>query len=138
MNTLTTPFVTAVMADGSRPLLTLPGAFAALMRGGVVCFTALRPHQRHAWHAFLAQLAAVALLRAGLAAPPAEKETWRDLLRALTPDHPDAESWRLTAPPDRPSLLQAPAPDGLAALRSRIELPDGLDMLVELAIMPGV
>jgi hypothetical protein len=54
---------------------------------------ALRPHQRHPWHALLCQLGALACLRTGLAAPPPDAEGWRTALRALTPDFPDDDPW---------------------------------------------
>src|SRR5687768_14663396 len=102
MNTLTEPLLRASLKDGRSASLTLPGALAALMADSVLGFGALRPHQRHAWHAFLAQLGALALLRAGSAEPPADEESWRRLLRPLTPDSPDDAPWCLVGPPDRP------------------------------------
>ena len=36
---------------------SLPEVYAALMADIVESFPAIRPHQRHAWHAFLVQLA---------------------------------------------------------------------------------
>lgn len=134
MNVLNVPFIRTTEPEQSfndpRPL-TLPGVLAALMRDSLAGFAALRAHQRHAWHSFLVLLAANALHRAGRATPPEDEETWRALLRALTPDDADDAPWCLIAPPHRPALLQPPLPAGdLAALRNEIATPDGLDMLV--------
>jgi CRISPR system Cascade subunit CasA len=118
------------LVDEAATSLTLPGTFAALMADRIAGFPALRPHQRHAWHAFLTQLGAVALHAAGLADPPRDEAAWRDLLLRLTPGEAAETAWSLVAPPDRPALLQPPLPDGLAALKNAIATPDGLDMLV--------
>jgi CRISPR system Cascade subunit CasA len=130
MNTLLSPLIRVVLREGDPALLTLPGVFAALMADRIAAFPALRAHQRHAWHAFLVQLGAMALHAAGLTEPPTEEAAWCELLRALTPDDPADHAWSLVAPPDRPALLQPPIPDGLAALKNEITTPDALDMLV--------
>ena len=39
------------------------------MEDQVEAFPALRPHQRHAWHAFLVQLGVIAMHKAGLTEP---------------------------------------------------------------------
>ncbi len=131
MNTLTTALIRCTLTNGTLARVTLPGALAALMRDEVATFAALRPHQRHAWHAFLAQLGTVALLRAGAAAPPQDEGGWCALLRALTPEHADDAPWCLVAPPDRPALLQPPLPGGhLSGLKNSVATPDALDMLV--------
>ena len=110
--------------------LSLPGVLAGLVANELTGFTSLRAHQRHAWHAFLCQLAAMALHQAGLTVLPAEESVWRDLLLALTPDSAAETAWSLVAPPDRPALLQPPIPEGLEALKKFIPTPDGIDMLV--------
>src|SRR4051812_38842254 len=92
--------------SGLRDTLTLPGVFAALMRYDVAAFPGLRPHQRHAWHAFLVQIGALALLAAGQAGLPEDEAAWAQLLRGLTLDDPDDAPWCLVAPQDRPALLQ--------------------------------
>jgi CRISPR system Cascade subunit CasA len=110
---------------------SLYAAFAALARGEAWSFPALRPHQREPWHAFTVQVGALALIRAGLATPPHDEAAWRDLLLALTPDHPTA--WDLVVDDwSRPALLQPPvvrAADA-ADYKSRLATPDALDMLV--------
>lgn len=131
LNTLSSSLIRFTRHDGSLGTTTLPGVLAALMRDEVAAFTALRPHQRHAWHAFLAQLATLALLRAGLDTAPEDKDAWCGLLRGLTPDHADDAPWCLVAPPDRPALLQPALPGGdLSELRNIVRTPDSLDMLV--------
>lgn len=116
--------------DGTVPPATLADVLAALARNDISAFPALRPHQRHAWHAFLVQLGALALIRAGREAMPEDEETWCGLLRGLTPDFPDDEPWCLVAPPDKPALLQPPIPGGLKELKNAVPTPDALDMLV--------
>ncbi len=131
MNTLTVSIVRLTLHDSSSTLATLPGVIHALMRDEVASFTALRPHQRHAWHAFLTQLSVLAMLRAGLAVPPEDEGAWCALLRGLTPDHADDAPWCLVTPPNQPALLQAPLPDGdLSGLKNLVATPDSLDMLV--------
>ncbi|MFP4278823.1 MAG: type I-E CRISPR-associated protein Cse1/CasA [Halochromatium sp.] len=123
--------ISARLVDGQRVQLSLPALLVALAEDGIRDFPALRPHQRHPWHAFLVQLAAIALHQAGRNEPFADEAEWRLALLALTPDDPDGAAWCLIAPPERPALLQAPVPEGdLSAWKSRLEAPDELDMLV--------
>lgn len=103
--------------------LSLPAVLAAMARGEVAAFPALRPHQRAAWHCFLVQLGALALDRAGLEAPPEAEADWRRLLEALSP-----EGWDLIAADDRPAFLQPPAPQGLKW--TDVAAPDALDLLI--------
>jgi CRISPR system Cascade subunit CasA len=102
--------------------------FAALSRDEVDDFPALRAHQRHPWHAFLCQSAALALLRADQTALPDDADGWRNLLTALAPE----QSWSLVTDDwSEPALLQAPGLE--ASLRTggkRAATPDGLDMLL--------
>ena len=131
-NLLTEPLINMNTADGTVAA-TLPQVYAALMADRVDSFPVLRPHQRHAWHAFLVQLGAMSLHRAGLSEPPAAAEEWRDLIRGLTPDYPDDEPWQLVVADIRePAFMQPPAsaPSKLAEYKSTVETPDELDMLV--------
>ena len=132
-NLLVEPLLRAESSHGSPVTASLPELYAALASDSVASFPALRPHQRHAWHAFLVQLAAIAMHRAGLSEPPREAIRWRELLRGLTADFPDDEPWRLAVSDlMRPAFLQSPAgsrerePD----YRHAIATPDELDMLV--------
>lgn len=88
-------------------------------------FPGLRPHQRHAWHAFLCQVGALACLRAGASTPSLAAADWRDLLQALAP----AAAWSLAAPADQPAFMQPPALDGTAGW-TRVHAPDLLDIPV--------
>ena len=125
MNLLTNNLISVSTAER----LSLPALFAAMARGEVAGFPALRPHQRPAWHMFLVQLGALALWgvkREGLPDDPAE---WTDLLRGLTLDHPDDAPWHMVVDDDaKPAFLQPPAPK-----RSRwqsVATPDALDLLI--------
>ena len=70
---------------GTRTLLTMPQVFARLSDpvASTVAFIALQAHQSHAWHAFLVQVAAMALHRAGERTPWTSPERWRQALVAL-------------------------------------------------------
>ena len=130
-NLLTDPLLRVRLITGAVEALSLPEVYKALAGDRVVAFPALRPHQRHAWHAFLAQLGVIACHRAGRDATPESVEDWRALLRGLAPDSDDDEPWRLIVDdPARPAFMQCPAPKGIGDYRSRITTPDDLDLLV--------
>ncbi len=130
-NLLNEPLIRTRLDDGATEAMSLPEVYAALAADRVQAFPALRPHQRHAWHAFLAQLGVLATRRRGGPPPPRTAFGWRKALRALTPETFDDEPWRLVvADPGRPAFLQCPAPNGLAAYRGRVTTPDDLDVLV--------
>ncbi len=108
---------------------SLTGVLADMAHGAVQGFSALRPHQRAAWHMFLVQLAALALDRAGRLELPEEEEDWQALLRRLTADHPDDAPWCLVgAERGKPAFMQPPDPSGLKW--SPVATPDALDMLI--------
>ena len=120
-------------ASGGLHQGSLFGVFAALARGEAWSFPALRPHQREPWHAFTVQVAALALIRAGVEEMPTQEAAWRDLLLALTPDHPGGEAWDLVVEDwSKPALLQPPVvvDANRADYRSQLPTPDALDMLV--------
>lgn len=132
-NILRDPLIRISTSRGSTSRASLPAVYAALMRDEVEAFPALRPYQRHAWHAFLAQLGAVAMQRAGLNEPPVSAEEWRRMVRELTSDFPDDEPWHLVVGDiTRPAFMQPPAlsEDGLRDYKTAVLTPDGLDMLV--------
>ena len=119
------------VGDGATVHATLPALFVAMAADEVRDFPALRPHQRHPWHAFLTQLAAIALHHAGRAEPFETADDWRAALLALTPDDADGAAWCLVSPADRPALLQAPVPGGrIDDWKSLYRAADELDMLV--------
>ena len=131
-NLLTEPLI-RMDAAGGRARASLPEALAALMRDDVRAFPALRPHQRHAWHAFLAQLGAMALRNSGGDEPPRDADGWAALIRGLTPDWPGDEPWHMVADDIAlPAFMQPPASSGDRAkdYKGAVSTPDELDMLV--------
>ncbi len=117
--------------SGERIACALPELFIAMAHDQVRDFPALRPHQRHPWHAFLVQLAAIALHRAGRTEPFATAQKWQTALLALTPDDLDGAAWCLVSPVDRPAFMQAPEPSGdISTWKNRLVAADELDMLV--------
>lgn len=127
------PIIRVTTSSESHLHATLPATHALLMRDEVLTFPALRPHQRHAWHAFLAQLGAMALRKADLREPPKDAEVWLRLIRGLTPDFAEDEPWRLVVDDiTRPAFMQPPArsPDRLKDYKTAVPTPDALDMLV--------
>lgn len=124
-------FLGVTFAGGRRESKTLPEVLHLLGGGDEIeGFTALQAHQQHAWHAFLVQLAAVALQRGGEEKPSQRPETWRELLLALTRRR--HEAWTLVVPDlSLPGFMQPPVPEGeLDAFKTTIERPDELDVLV--------
>jgi CRISPR system Cascade subunit CasA len=116
---------------GERTATTLPELFVAMAQDHVRDFPALRPHQRHPWHAFLVQLAAIALHRAERTEPFATATEWRAALLALTPDDPDGAAWCLVSPVNRPAFMQAAEPSGsIGSWKNCLVAADELDMLV--------
>ena len=132
-NILTERLIRVVQSGGFRVEASLPEVYASLMADRVEAFTALRPHQRHAWHAFLVQLGAMAMHRAGLSEPPEEAEKWLRLIRGLTPDFPDDKPWHLVVDDiTKPAFMQPPArsKDREADYKKAVTTPDELDILV--------
>ena len=130
-NILTEPLIRMTTADGTR-WASLPEVYAALMTDEVESFPALRPHQRHAWHAFLVQLAAMAMHRAGVSEPPVDAAGWLTLIRGLTPDWPDDEPWQLVVEDiTKPAFMQPPAssPDTGKEYKNVVATPDELDII---------
>ena len=125
MNLLQDPTLT--ISGGAK--VSLPELLAAMARGEVRDFPALRPHQRPAWHMFLVQLGALALWKASREELPMDAADWKAGLSGLTPDHADDEPWRLVvADQSKPAFLQPPVPKNLKW--SPIKTPDALDMLI--------
>ena len=130
-NILTEQLIRYDKSGGDRANASLPEVYASLIADNVEAFPALRPHQRHAWHAFLVQLGAMAMHRAGESEPPEDPETWAEMIRALTPDFPNDEPWQLVVDDiTKPAFMQPPASSW--AKFDEKELfwtPDNLDML---------
>ena len=131
-NLLEEQLIRVVDNDGHEQRVTLPGVLRMLGADQVVAFPALRPHQRHAWHAFLVQLAVIALQRAKRTELPGSEEEWRRSVRALTAElWPGDEPWSLVAPIGQPAFLQPPVWRGnMDAYSHTVMTPDTLDMLV--------
>src|SRR5690606_14336115 len=113
-------------------LRSLPQLFALYREDEILTHAFLRPHQRHPWHAFCVQLAALALHRAGETSVEHDAERWQDLLRGLTAGWPGNEPWSLVVEDlAQPAFLQPPVPEGtLVGFRNEIATPDDLDVLV--------
>ena len=130
-NLLTDPLIRIRLVNGTSATASLPDIYEAACADSVVAFPALRPHQRHAWHAFLAQLGAIALHQANLAAPPTSATEWRGVLRALTSEFTEDEPWHLIVEdPAQPAFMQCPAGHTLSQYRRHVTTPDDLDLLV--------
>ena len=131
LNILNEPLIGYRPPAGGIVNASLPEVFEALLDDRVESFPALRPHQRHAWHAFLVQLGAMAMQRAGLDAPPTGAGEWQRIIRALTLDWPDDEPWQLVVDDiAKPAFMQPPATSGERDYKSAVATPDELDMLV--------
>jgi CRISPR system Cascade subunit CasA len=118
-------------SDGQTVNASLPDLFVSLAADDVRDYPALRPHQRHPWHAFLVQLAAIALHNAERTTAFESAQGWHDALVALTPDDPDGAAWCLVSPPARPALLQAAVVGGsISEWKSEAYAADEIDMLV--------
>jgi CRISPR system Cascade subunit CasA len=118
-------------SDAATVKATLPELFVALATDNVRDYPALRPHQRHPWHAFLVQLAAICMQRDSRTAVFETSDEWRNALLALTPDDPDGAAWCLVSPPHRPALLQAAVVGGsVSEWKSECFAADEIDMLV--------
>lgn len=119
--------------DGALQADDLFGILAAMARGEIMSFPALRRHQQQAWHCFAVQVAAMALIAAGRADLPTAAADWRTLLLGLTPEWPDGEAWALVEEDwQKPALLQPPlvSPAHRADYKKALATPDQLDMLV--------
>ena len=133
LNILTENLIRMDTANGASVPTSLPEVYTALMADIVTAFPALRPHQRHAWHAFLVQLGAMAMHRAGLTQPPDDADEWRRIIRGLTADWPDDEPWQMVVDDiTKPAFMQPPATSNEREkdYKSAVATPDELDMLV--------
>ena len=132
LNILTEPLIRIDGRNGLRSA-SLPQVYTMLIADEVEAFPALRPHQRHAWHAFLVQLGALATYWSGTTDPPEDEASWAELIRGLTPDVPNDEPWHLVVGDiTKPAFMQPPASsqDRLADFKNVVATPDELDMLV--------
>ena len=131
MNLLSDKLIRTHLLDGVRMRLSLPQVYEVMAKDCLAAFPALRPHQRHAWHAFLAQLGVIAIHLSGRLDPPATADEWAELLRKLTLGFERDEPWDLIGNEDsKPAFMQVPASDGLIDYKGTRITPDELDILV--------
>ncbi len=131
-NLLTDPLIQILWEDGNKYLKSIPEIYHELKEDKIVAFPGLQPHQRHAWHAFLAQLAVIALVTSNRTDIPNTSEDWYNLLRNLTrSDYPDDEPWLLVVEDlALPAFMQCPIPDRDANFK-HVSTPDDIDILVK-------
>ena len=112
--------------------LSLPQVLARLSAADALTFSALRPHQQAPWHAFLVQLAYLALEPQDAPRPPTTPEAWVDLLRSLTPDHSDDGPWHLVNTDwQKPAFLQPPCSPGREVdFKRSADAAQDIDLLV--------
>ena len=133
VNLLQSPIIRVTAGNGRLETVSLPEVYQALMLDEVEAFPALRPHQRHPWHAFLTQLGAIALHRSGKDELPTSAKDWRSRLLNLTADWPDDEPWCLVVDDiTQPAFMQPPVVSVSADrdYKTEVPTPDGLDLLV--------
>ncbi len=125
---LTEPLI-SVRSQTREVKLSLPGVLEILGRDQDVTFPALRRYQSHAWHAFLVQLAVMALYRGSEGNPSQPAHRWRDLLLQLSDGNGNA--WCLVVEDlSEPAFMQPPVPEGTTANWRSIPSPGALDVLV--------
>lgn len=119
-------------ADGAVARLSLPQVLARLSAGEDLAFAALRPHQRAPWHAFLVQLAYLALEGEEDPTPPTTAVAWADKLMALTPGHADGAAWCLiNSDWQQPAFLQPPcSAERVADFKRTADAAQDIDVLV--------
>jgi CRISPR system Cascade subunit CasA len=129
-NLLKDPILRTRTAPSGERVCSLPEVLALLATADVDGFPSLMPHQRHAWHSFQVQLAAVALHRSGERQLPGEASTWERLLRDLTGGE---EPWHLmTEDLTQPAFFQPPVPEkDLKGFKGPMNSPDDIDVLVK-------
>ena len=133
-NLLTEPLIRYKTDSGHVKAATLPRVYAALVADEIAAFPAVRPHQRHAWHAFLVQLGAMAMQQDGLDTSPKTAAEWRRISRKLTEgDFPNDEPWQMVVEDiTKPAFMQPPvaSSDREKDFKNTVVTPDELDMLV--------
>jgi len=139
-NLLVDEWLRAISTTGQVSRLSLPGLLAALQKDEVASFPALLPHQAHSWHAFLCQLASMAL--EGEALPPFrpgepssllgqdDEGLWAKRLRALTPGFPGDEPWQMVVEDlSLAAFFQPPVPERKLTGFNPVASPDDIDIL---------
>lgn len=130
-NLLYDPLISIRTVEGKTEKVTLPQVFESLMTDSVLAFTNLRSHQRHAWHAFLVQLATIALRKTDTKEIPEEKSAWLEIIRHLTQGFPNDEPWELIVSKlSKPAFMQTPVVGDFKRYKNIVETPDSFDVLV--------
>lgn len=126
------PMFRVTAPSGVVTRLSLPEVLARLSASEDLVFTALRPHQRAAWHAFNVQLAVLALEHAGREELPRTADDWCKLLRTLTAEYTDDAPWHLVVEDwGRPAFLQSPcSPARVADFKHGSGAAQDIDVLV--------
>ena len=130
LSILNEPLIRVDTTQGMRQA-SLSELYATLSTVGA--FPALRPHQRHAWHAFLVQLGVMAAYFGEVSDLPTDVAEWADLIRGLTSEWPGDEPWQLVVEDiAKPAFMQPPASsqEREKDYKSPVETADQLDMLV--------
>ncbi len=114
----------------NRRRLILPELYSALAHDGEVGdFPAVAAHQRQSWHAFLVQIAAMALHKAGETGVVHSAERWRELLLELV-DQRESAFALVENDLSKPALLQPPVPESSIDGWTKVATPDALDIMV--------
>lgn len=132
ISVLTDP-VLRVRTEHATRLASLSEVLAMYARGLDFSLPAVRSHQQHPWHAFVCQLAAMALDRAGLVRMPTDPTAWRDLILGLTPGPQPEDSWNLFQDDlTRPAFMQPPEAhkSAISHYRFNSHTPDQIDIIV--------
>ena len=131
LNVLTDPLF-RVQQGRHHLAVGLTEILAMAARGEPYSLTALRTHQQHPWHAFLCQLAAMAVAKASLDTMPTDSPTWLRLIKDLTPAVAWPTAWNLFDDDiTKSAFLQPPAPHaGLVnEYRYIFSTPDEADII---------
>lgn len=127
MNLLSDPIFGVRTVDGEVLSMSLPATLQALSEDAVETFTGLRPHQKHAFHAFLSQLGAMAVHSAS--AKPNTAAEWADAIRLLSPAEYGDAPWDVVGDVTKPAFMQIPAPEA-DTWRKLDTNPDDVDVLI--------
>ncbi len=131
MNLLTDSLITVADSGGNSSSFSLPDIYELAATDTISDFPRIRPHQIPAFHAFLVQLGSLACEAAVLSSPPESASEWQRILRSLTASWLDDEPWQLVvADRTQPAFLQPAQPEGAPSLKTVVEQPDKLDLLV--------
>lgn len=109
-NLLTDPLFSVTLTDRRHTRLTLPGCLAELAAGRLSTFDECASHQQQSWHAFLVQLATMAIHyddpdHRGRQPLPQDETHWLRLLRAMNPGETDS-AWCLIGEAGQPAFMQ--------------------------------